>query len=99
MMAVRRFPGLVAFVIGLVFLTPLVYVFTAESWMAGLSDAESDDSLFLASCSDIAIDGAPLVAGGHAPILVALSPVTDEPTLGTAVRSALSPRAPPASSA
>lgn len=95
----RRTPGLVVLTICLVLAAPLAYVLTAESWTEGLYDAESDDCVFIAKCSDVAIDCTAPAAVGYAPIVGTLALVLPGPNPQAAVLSALSPRAPPTSSA
>jgi hypothetical protein len=91
----RRLFALAPFLVGLAILTPVIYALTAETWTEGIFDAESDGSVLVAKCSDIAIECTPLEAAGSVPIAVAVPSTVDEPAAWSALLSAPSPRAPP----
>lgn len=98
MAAIRPSRLQVILLIGLVVFTPFALASAYETWPDGIYDAENDEILQAAKCSDEnAIECAPLAFSRHVPVVATVAFLGDDSAAPTLVLPAEPCRAPAAS--
>ncbi len=92
-----RQSGVAVLIVGILVLVPFVTASTADAWIDGIQDSESDNVLSGVASLDSIVACTVTLAVGYAPVVVALLPPVDEHPAVGGVRTALHPRAPPGS--